>query len=383
MRIDEIKPYPKNAKKHPEKQIKQIAESIKEFGFNQPLVIDKNNEIVVGHGRYEAAKLIGVEEVPVIRVENLTEEQVKAYRLADNKLNESEWDMGLAIEELKGLSNEMVDLTGFDKDLLIEPDEKDDIIPENVSTRAKLGDVWQLGRHRVVCGDSTKKEDVERLMDGKKADMVFTDPPYNVDYEGGFDRQTMSKEKKKWGKIENDNMSPEAWANFTDGYLQQIVENCEGPVYIFMSCKELPIVQRRFVEFGGHWQSTCIWQKERFVFGMKDYKSEYEPFIYGWIKNRNWSGPQNLTDIWKVSRDRAKDYDHPTQKPVEIIQRAITNSSEKEYTILDLFLGSGSTLIAAEKTGRICYGMEIDPKYVDVIIQRWQDYTNKKAVKLK
>lgn len=383
MRIDEIKPYPKNAKKHPEKQIKQIAESIKEFGFNQPLVIDKNNEIVVGHGRYEAAKLIGLEEVPVIRVENLTEEQVKAYRLADNKLNESEWDMGLAIEELKGLSNEMVDLTGFDKDLLIEPDEKDDIIPENVSTRAKLGDVWQLGRHRVVCGDSTKKEDVERLMDGKKADMVFTDPPYNVDYEGGFDRQTMSKEKKKWGKIENDNMSPEAWANFTDGYLQQIVENCEGPVYIFMSCKELPIVQRRFVEFGGHWQSTCIWQKERFVFGMKDYKSEYEPFIYGWIKNRNWSGPQNLTDIWKVSRDRAKDYDHPTQKPVEIIQRAITNSSEKEYTILDLFLGSGSTLIAAEKTGRICYGMEIDPKYVDVIIQRWQDYTNKKAVKLK
>src|SRR3990167_536878 len=179
VKIEFIKPYSKNQKKHPEKHIKQIANSIKEFGFNQPVVIDKNNEIIVGHGRWLAAKYLGLEEVPILKLENLTPQQIKAYRLADNKLNESEWDMGLVIEELKGLNAEGFDiyLTGFDRDLLIEPDEKDDIVPENAPTRAKLGDVWALGRHRVMCGDSTKKEDVEKLIDGKKADCVVTDPP--------------------------------------------------------------------------------------------------------------------------------------------------------------------------------------------------------------
>lgn len=170
--ISKIKPYSKNAKKHTQKQIKQVAESIKRFGFVQPIVIDKNNEVVIGHCRLEAAKLLGMTEVPIISVENLTEEEVKALRLADNKLNESDWDISLAIEELKGLSEEMVELTGFDKDLLIEPDEKDDLIPENVPARSKLGDLYELGSHRVLCGDSTKIEDVERLMNGKKADMV-------------------------------------------------------------------------------------------------------------------------------------------------------------------------------------------------------------------
>lgn len=180
MRVGDIKPYFKNAKKHPKKQVQQVAESIKEFGFNQPIVVDKNNVVIAGHGRLEAAKLLGLKDVPTIVVD-LTEEQARAYRLADNKLNESEWDMGLAIEELKGLSDEMFSLTGFDKDLLIEPDEKDDLVPENVPAKAKLGDIYKLGNHRVMCGDATKKEDVEKLMDGKKADMVFTDPPYGVD----------------------------------------------------------------------------------------------------------------------------------------------------------------------------------------------------------
>src|SRR3989338_3324484 len=166
--INEIKTYAKNAKKHSQKQIEQVANSIKEFGFIQPIVIDKNNEIVIGHCRYEASKLLGLKEIPIISVEKLTDEEVKALRLADNKLNESEWDMSLAIEELKGLSEEMFNLTGFDKDLIIEADEKDDIIPENVEPKAKLGDLYKLGNHRVLCGDSTKIEDVERLMDGKK-----------------------------------------------------------------------------------------------------------------------------------------------------------------------------------------------------------------------
>ena len=179
MNINDIKPYEKNAKKHPAKQIKQVAESIKEFGFNQPIVVDSNNVIIVGHGRFEAAKLLGLQDVPTIQV-NLTEEQAKAYRLADNKLNESEWDMDLAIGELKELSEQIFNLTGFDGDLLIEPDEKDDIIPEDAPTVAKLGDMWALGNHRIMCGDSTDKASVEMLMSGKKADMVFTDPPYGV-----------------------------------------------------------------------------------------------------------------------------------------------------------------------------------------------------------
>ena len=184
MRIEQIRPYDKNAKKHPKKQVDQVAASIREFGFNQPIVIDKQGVIIVGHGRFEAAKLLGMTDVPVMEVD-LTEDQAKAYRLADNKLNESEWDMKLAVDELKELSEEMQILTGFDLDLLIEPDEKDDEIPENVPPVAQLGDLYQLGQHRVLCGDSTKIEDVERLMDGKKADLVHTDPPYGVSYDGG------------------------------------------------------------------------------------------------------------------------------------------------------------------------------------------------------
>ena len=186
--ISKIKPYSKNAKKHPQKQIKQVANSIKRFGFVQPIVIDKNNEVVIGHCRLEAAKLLGLTEVPYISVENLSDEEVKALRLADNKLNESEWDLNLVIEELKGLSSEMMELTGFDKDLIIETDEKDDLIPENVPSVSKLGDLYELGKHRVLCGDSTKKEDVEKLMDGKKADMVFTDPPYGMFLETDFSK---------------------------------------------------------------------------------------------------------------------------------------------------------------------------------------------------
>ena len=184
MDIDLIKPYTKNAKKHDKKQIKQVSDSIKRFGFVQPIVIDKNNEVVIGHCRLEAAKLLGLKDVPTVSVENLSDEEVKALRLADNKLNESAWDMNLVIEDLKGLDSDLLDLTGFDKDLIIEGNEQDDVIPDSAPAIAQVGDIWALGRHRVMCGDSTKKEDVEKLMDGKKADMVFTDPPYNVNYSG-------------------------------------------------------------------------------------------------------------------------------------------------------------------------------------------------------
>src|SRR3990167_10887416 len=216
IKLIEIKPYSKNGKRHSQKQIQQIANSIKEFGFNQPLVIDKDNVIIVGHGRYEAAKLLNLDKVPVLQV-NLSEKKAKAYRLADNKLNDSDWDMDLVIEELKSLEDDaLVALSGFEKDLLIEPDEKDDIIPENVETRVKLGDIWQLGRHRVMCGDSTKREDVDKLMGGVKASLIFSSPPYNM----GKDMYKTYSDNLPSDEYVNFNIKViENWGQYLQGFL--------------------------------------------------------------------------------------------------------------------------------------------------------------------
>lgn len=371
----DIRPYSKNAKKHPKKQVEQIAASIKEFGMNQPIVVDKQGVIIVGHGRYEALNLLGM---PVkdeyIKVVDLTEEQAKSYRLADNKLNESEWDMNLVIEELKGLSDEMLDLTGFDKDLIIEPDERDDMVPavpeEPIS---KLGDLYLLGEHRVLCGDSTKLEDVERLMDGKKADMVFTDPPYNIAYEGGSKKREM---------IKNDEVE-----DFY-GFLLQVYSSFAlsmklgASIYVCHADSERVNFTKAFKDAGFYLSSVVIWAKNNATFGRQDYFWKHEPILYGWREGgaHTWHGDNKQDTIWNVNRP-SKSEAHPTMKPIELIEKAIFNSSKQEDTILDLFLGSGSTLIAAEKTGRVCYGMELDPKYVDVIVKRWEDYTGKKAIK--
>lgn len=394
-------PYQKNTKKHPDKQLLQIAKSIKEFGWRQPIVVDKDDIIIVGHGRWFAwekyGKELGLPEPKIERADDLTEDQVSAYRLADNKLNESEWDMGLVIEELKGLSSEMFDLTGFDRDLLIEPDEKDDVIPEDVETRAKLGDIWQLGKHRIMCGDSTKKEDVERLMDGKNADMVFTDPPYGVNYEGKTEDKL---------KIENDK-SVEAF----NGAISNFDIKLGGVFYI---CCPSGANFKKFIEIFEkecYQSQTIIWVKNSMVLGHGDYHYQHEPILYGWKKggkhdffgDRTWKTVwkieptdkqllqwaknqlktdfKNKTTVWKIDRP-SRSESHPTMKPVALIERAIINSSKQEDIILDLFLGSGSTLIACEKTNRICIGMELDPKYVDVIIQRYEDYTGNKAIKI-
>ncbi len=404
MEIGILKPYAKNAKKHNKKQIQKVAESIKNFGFVQPIVIDKNNEVVIGHARLEAAKLLKLKEVPTISVENLTDEQVKALRLADNKLNESEWDMGLAIEELKGLSPEMFDLTGFDADLLIEPDEKDDVIPENPPTIAKLGDIWQLGRHRLMCGDSTKKEDVERLMDGKKADMVFTDPPYNVDYSGRGENTSEG--------ILNDKMSKESFDIFLVEIFKRYNENCKvgGGWYVFHSSSTQHQFQKAIEASGWNVKNQIIWNKPTASMGWGDYRWKHEPMFYcgkentvfygdrthstiidfhkseqqllNWVKRVKRDEQNGKTTIWTMKRDSVSGYKHPTQKPVELISYAIFNSSKADDIVLDLFLGSGSTLIACEKTNRICYGMELDEKYCDVIIKRYEDYTQTKAIKL-
>ena len=371
----ELKSYPNNAKKHPDKQLKQIASSLKEFGWRQPIVVDKNNVIIVGHGRWLAYKKFpeNIKEPWIIKADDLSDEQVKAYRLADNKLNESEWDMGLAIEELKGLSDETFDLTGFDKDLLIEPDDKDDVIPENAPTVAKLGDIWQLGRHRVMCGDSTQPEAVLRLMDGKKADMVFTDPPYGVDYSGGIqfkNGQVITNQREKL--IADDTQDIYAKA------VPMMAEYCDGPIYTWFADTKAKTIYTA-IEGVGDLHSLIIWVKNGGYGAMNaNYKQKHEPCLY-WKKRGgklNFTGATTETTIWNIDKDGINKL-HPTQKPVALALKAIMNHSAG--LVLDLFLGSGSTLIACEKTNRICYGMELDPKYVDVIIKRWEDYTGQKA----
>lgn len=423
VKLGKIFPYEKNQKKHPAKHIEQVAKSIKEFGFNQPIVVDKQGVIIVGHGRYEAAKALKLPTVPCLEVD-LTDEQAKAYRLADNKLNESDWDMGLVIEELKGLSPEMLDLTGFDKDLIIEPDEKDDEVPEiPEEPKSKLGDLYELGEHRVLCGDSTQEEAVLRLCGDNKAQMCFTDPPYNIDYQGGMNTHGQNKRDG----IQNDKMGKDAFREFLSKALKPIVENTEGGIYVCMSSSELDSLKEAFESAGGHWQSFIIWVKNNFTLSRADYQNTFEPILYGWnnkVVNHYFSDRRDManvwedlskvktefdgkdttisfqgfkvkingkvekgevirkkqrTDIWRCDKPN-RSAEHPTMKPIALVQEAIENSSKQGQIVLDTFLGSGSTLIASEKTGRICYGMELDPKYIDVIVQRYVDYTGNENI---
>jgi len=378
MDITLIKPYEKNAKKHPKKQIEQVAASIKEFGFNQPIVIDKDNVIIVGHGRLEAAKFLGLKDVPTLTVD-LDKKQASAYRLADNKLNESEWEMDLVIEELKELdSEELVELTGFDKDLLIEPDDKDDEVPDvPEEPKSKLGEIYKLGNHRIMCGDSTKIEDVEKLMDGNKADLVVTDPPYNT----GMDGEGKA-EKARLSHMFNDNI--ENWEQFIKDFLANYIVSTKGECafYVFIDWRKVNDI-RSEMETVMDVKNVIVWDKKVHGLG-SDYKSTYELCIVGKkgnpeIKNRFGLDYQ---DIWRLQREMGRNKMHATVKPIELLEKPIKHASKEDDIVMDLFLGSGSTLIACEKTERACYGMELDPKYIDVIIKRWEDYTGQQAEKV-
>lgn len=401
MNINKITPYPNNAKLHDKKQVQAVANSIKEFGFNQPIVIDKNGVIIVGHGRYEAAKLLGLEVVPVIEV-NLTEEQANAYRLADNKLNESEWDMKLAVEELKGLSQEMFDLTGFDKDLLIEDDENDDNVPLLPETpKSKRGDIYILGeRHRVMCGDSTSEEDVKTLMGGVQADMVFTDPPYNINYKG--------QGKNTSNTILADNVLADDFDIFLDKVFKNYSDNAKAGagVYVFHASRTASQFEKAMNKNGYEIKNQLIWNKPMSALGWGDYRWKHEPFFYAgksgqsiqfygdrthstvwdfqkseedlvrWAKKQKKTESEGKSTVWSMKRDKVNEYVHPTQKPVELITYAIKNSTKAGDVIMDLFLGSGSTMIAADKTGRVSYGMELDEKYVDAAVERWCQFND-------
>jgi len=304
--ISQIKTYGKNAKKHTKKQIEQVAASIKKFGFNQPIVVDKNNVVIVGHGRLEAAKLLGLKEVPTLTVE-LTEEQAKAYRLADNKLNESDWDMGLVIEELKELNIQKFDIeiTGFSMDLIIEPEDKDDKVPDVPKVpKAKLGDIYQLGEHRVMCGDSTKIEDVEKLMDGKKAEMVWTDPPYNVDYTGKTEDAL---------KLENDKMKNSSFYDFLFNFFccAEHIMNKGCPIYVTHADTEGINFRKALKDSGIELKQCIIWVKNSMVMGRQDYQWQHEPILYGWKPGaaHKWYGMFDKTTVNETSRADCKIFD--------------------------------------------------------------------------
>ena len=383
---DELRPYVNNAKIHTGEQIEQIRRSIKEFGFNDPIALWHENEIIEGHGRLLAVMgMDEIETVPVIRLDELTDEQRRAYMLVHNQLTmNTGFDLDVLEVELDDIFDIDMSDFGFEFDAPEDPIEiVEDEAPEPPEEpQSKYGEVYQLGRHRLMCGDSTKIEDVKRLMGDDMADMVFTDPPWNVNY-GAVDKDNAQGYKPR--TIINDFMGTEEFKQFMFSAFKCMneVSKAGACTYVVMSAQEWGNMMLTLAQNDYHWSSTIIWNKDRLVLSRKDYHTKYEPIWYGWkagsrlcpLKDRKQS------DVWDFDRP-AKSEEHPTMKPVGLVARAVMNSSKKENVVLDLFGGSGTTLIACEQTNRFCCMMELDPKYVDVIIERWENFTGQKAVLL-
>ena len=380
-------PYANNARTHCDEQVAQIARSIEEFGFVNPVLVGSDDVIVAGHGRLMAAKQLGMDTVPVIVLGHLTETQRRALVIADNQITaNSGWDEELLKQELAELDalDFDLELMGFSDEelegllLLAEPEGQtdDDGLPEpEEHPVSQPGDLWILGDHRVLCGSATESADVAILRDGLLADMVFTDPPYNVDYAN----PEKNGKGKKDRRIKNDNLGSEFYTFLLDA-MNNLLGVCKGAIYICMSSSELDTLQKSFREAGGKWSTFIIWAKNTFTLGRSDYQRQYEPILYGWREGSEhfWCGARDQGDVWYFNKPARNDL-HPTMKPVELVERAIRNSSKTRDTVLDLFGGSGSTLIACEKSHRSARLMELDPKYVDVIVRRWEEYTSKEA----
>ena len=409
--IDEIIPY-KNNPRDNDRAVEAVAASIKEFGFNQPIVVDRNNVIIVGHTRLKASQMLGLKSVPVLKAENLSEEQANAYRLADNKTNElSEWKIEELINELQAIDSINMEDFGFDLEEIVDPKLEEDadslLDPEKEKEIwVKRGDVFQLGSHRLMCGDSTSKKDTENLVDGKTIDLYITDPPYNVNYTGG------TKEKLT---IQNDNMSK---SDFID-FLSSALKNADfflkpgGTFYIWYADSSRAELNESMGRAGWNSRQCLIWNKSQLLLGRQDYQWKHEPCLYGWKDGAAHYFKQDRTqttvmesqaEIERSSKEDlikyieelhrlidgdvldfpkpAKSIIHPTMKPVELIGKLIHNSSKEGWSVLDNFGGSGSTLIACEQLKRKCYMMELDPKYCQAIIERWEEYTGRKAKKI-
>jgi len=389
--IERLVPYANNARTHSEAQVAQIAASMVEFGVTNPLLAGSDGVLVSGHGRLLAARTLGLKEVPVVVLDHLTPTQRRALVIADNRIAENAgWDEALLHLELEALLAEDFDLslTGFDPDDLADllageetPTEgqtDDDDAPEAPETPvSQPGDVWLLGPHRVLCGDATDPDCYATLLRDEQAAMVVTDPPYSVNYANS----AKDKLRGKHRPILNDNLGDE-FGPFLQAALTAMLAHCAGAVYIAMSSSELDTLQAAFRAAGGHWSTFIIWAKNTFTTGRADYQRQYEPILYGWPEGvrRHWCGDRDQGDVWQIKKPARNDL-HPTMKPVELVERAIRNSSRPGDSVLDPFAGSGTTLIAAEKSGRVARLMELDPRYVDVIVRRWQEWTGKAATR--
>lgn len=373
--INKLIPYVNNARTHSPEQINKLRSSLREFGFVNPVIIDKDYNILVGHGRISAAKAEGYKEVPCVFVEHMTPAQKKAYIIADNRMAlDAGWDdelLKLEIEDLQAMDFD-ISLTGFDTDeienlLRIDDVEEDDFdVDEELEKPvfSKTGDLWILGKHRLLVGDSTKAEDIDRLMDGNKANLTVTDPPYNVNYEG------------KAGKIQNDSLEDSKFHQFLlDAFsnMHRVMAD-DASIYVFHADTEGLNFRSAFKEAGFYLSGCCIWKKPSLVLGRSPYQWQHEPVLYGWKQGgkHEWFTGRKETTIWEFEKTK-KNTEHPTMKPIPLIAYPIQNSSMTGTIVLDPFGGSGSTLIACEETDRKCFTMELDEKYADVIVNRYKE----------
>lgn len=388
--IEEVKPYQNNPRKNDD-AVEATANSIREFGWQQPIVVDKDGVIIVGHTRLKAAKKLKLKHVPVTVAENLTDEQVKAYRLADNKTGElADWDIGSLEDELKAIDD--IDMTDFgfdlgslDDDKEVVEDEFDPEPPEEPTS--KVGDIYQLGRHRLMVGDSTDSSQVETLMGGQKADLLLTDPPYNValGMGGSVDEARKHHRRTDGLVIMNDKMGNDEFREFLTKVYTAAKENMKAGAafYIWHADSERYNFEGAALDVGWNVRQTLIWNKNSMTLGRQDYQWKHEPCLYGWNDggSHSWYSDRKQTTVLNFDKPNASKL-HPTMKPVPLFDYQIKNSSKAGDNILDLFGGSGTTMIACEQDDRNAYLMELDPKYADVIIKRWEDFTGKKAQKV-
>lgn len=377
--IDRLVPYARNARTHSKEQILQLRSSLREFGFVNPVIVDKDLNIIAGHGRIMAAKEEGLTEIPCVFVEHLTEAQKKAYILADNRLALSAgWDeelLALEFADLKDLGFDL-GLTGFNEKEIeklfatdgndVQDDEFDLTAALEQAAFVLPGDIWTLGRHRLICGDATNAETVKKLMDGRKANLVLTDPPYNVSFESASGL-----------KIKNDSMKAEQFYSFLLSSFSNLADNLEsgGSAYIFHADTEGENFRRAFREAGFHLSGTCIWVKDSFVMGRSPYQWQHEPILYGWLKpgSHKWYAGRAEATVWNFAKPKCNS-DHPTSKPLDLLAYPIKNSSQPNGIVLDTFGGSGSTLISCEQADRICNMLELDEKYASVILRRYAQF---------
>ena len=379
--LSKLVPYVNNARTHSPEQLTKLRSSLREFGFINPVIIDRDFNVIAGHGRIAAAKEEGITEVPCVFVDYLTEAQKKAYILADNRMAlDAGWDeelLRIEIESLQGADFD-VSLTGFGEDEIAdlfagdgEKDVKDDDFDLSAALEkaafVERGDIWTVGRHRLMCGDATSAEDVAALMDGKKANLIVTDPPYSVSFKSSSGLT-----------IQNDSLKGEEFYTFLYNSFSQMAAHLEngGAAYVFHADTEGLNFRKAFVDAGFHLAGVCIWVKNSLVLGRSDYQWQHEPVLYGFLKNGKhpWYSDRKQTTIWNYDKPK-RNKNHPTSKPLDLLGYPICNSSQENAIVLDTFGGSGSTMMACEQTNRICCMMELDEKYASVILRRYVEDT--------